>query len=471
MLKTLTFGEWAPDLASSNGKHLSVATNVRAIANGYSPVKAYQQIAPPLPASGVFHGGAAFVDSTGETHLLAASEAFLFRLVDGEWDSLGAISGGPWRFEQFGDNVLCCGGGLLAQYDMSDGSLDNIADSPDNCIDVFRVRDFIMVVLDDDRAAWSEFNDALGWTFGTNQSDDQPLLGGGKGIGGVGGEYGLIFQQNEVKRVSYVGSTDGIIFQFDQISAEVGCMVRGSICNVGRLTFFLSERGFMMCDGTEVTPIADEKFNRWFFGTYSRAQIADMTSAVDPRRSVVMWGMPGAPGKIIAYNWVLQRATVIETDLSGIFTGFTTNTSLEDLDDLYPEGLDSMDVSLDDPIFAGGSPLLIVVDQTSAFGTLNGANLTATVGVENIELTSGRRSRLRAVRPVTDATNASVTIDARMRMGDGESLRSAGSMRASGKMPIRSNGRYMDTSISIPAGEIWTFIQGAEFEFEPGDNR
>jgi hypothetical protein len=328
-----------------------------------------------------------------------------------------------------------------------------------------------MVVLDDDRAAWSEFNDALGWTFGTNQSDDQPLLGGGKGVGGVGGEYGLIFQQNEVKRITYVGSTDDIIFQFDQISAEVGCMARGSICNVGRLVFFLSERGFMMCDGTEVVPIADEMFNRWFFETYSRAEIANMTSAVDPRRSVVMWGMPGAPGKIIAYNWVLKRATVIETDLLGIFTGFTTNTSLEDLDALYPEGLDSMDVSLDDPIFAGGSPLLMVVNQASELGTLNGENLAATVGVENIELTPGRRSRLRAIRPVTDATTATATVDSRMRAGDSESIRSAGSMRPSGKMPMRSNGRYMNTLITIPEGENWSYIQGAEFEFEPGDNR
>jgi hypothetical protein len=53
------------------------------------------------------------------------------------------------------------------------------------------------------------------------------------------------------------------------ISPEVGCMAAGSVCNIGRLIGFLSERGFMMCDGETVTPIGNTKLNDWFFKTYS----------------------------------------------------------------------------------------------------------------------------------------------------------------------------------------------------------
>jgi hypothetical protein len=93
------------------------------------------------------------------------------------------------------------------------------------------------------------------WTTGTNQADKQPSLWGQlRRV--VGGEYVIAITDRSVVRGTYVGVEGGldIIWQFDQISAEVGCMAAGSVCNVGRLVFFLSERGFMMCDGHERNP-------------------------------------------------------------------------------------------------------------------------------------------------------------------------------------------------------------------------
>jgi hypothetical protein len=72
---------------------------------------------------------------------------------------------------------------------------------------------------------------------------------------------------------------------------------------------------------------------------------------------------------------------------------------------------------------------------------------------------------------VTDATNASVSINAKLNAGDGESLVSTGSMRSNGKMPLRANGRYFDNQWSIPAGTRWSYVQGCEYEFEAGDMR
>jgi hypothetical protein len=44
-------------------------------------------------------------------------------------------------------------------------------------------------------------------------------------------------------------------------------------------------------------------------------------------------------------------------------------------------------------------------------------------------------------------------------------------MRSNGKMPVRSNGRYNNVSLTIPAGEAWTYVKGVEVEFEAGDGR
>jgi hypothetical protein len=307
--------------------------------------------------------------------------------------------------------------------------------------------------------------------MGVNQADKQPSLWGElKRV--VGGEYAIALTDRSVIRVTYVGVEGGldVIWQFDQISQEVGCMAAGSVCNVGRLVFFLSERGFMMCDGQEVMPIADEKFNRWFFGKFSRQDIANIWATIDPRRSIVLWAMPGTPGTIIAYNWVLKRATTMQMDVAGLFTGYTSGITLDALDAVYGN-LDAMTISLDSPALQGGNPLLLIADSANVLNALTGPSLEATLQLDNIEPTPGRRSRIREVRLVTDATDASVTIDARMRAGDAESIRSASSMRSNGKMPIRANGRYNNVAVTIPAGADWSYIQGCELEFEAGDAR
>ena len=180
--------------------------------------------------------------------------------------------------------------------------------------------------------------------------------------------------------------------------------------------------------------------------------------------------MPGTPGTIIAYNWVLKRATTFRVDVAGLFTGFTAGTSLDALDAIYGD-LDSIPISLDDPSLHGGNPILLIADSSNTLNALTGDNLEATLRIDNLEPTPGRRSRVREVRLVSDTIDASATIDARMRSGDAEGITSTGTMRSNGKLPIRANGRYNNLQVTIPAGAAWTYVQGCEIEFEAGDAR
>lgn len=469
-LKAYPFGEWTPDLASSNSNHLTIARNVRAIANGYAPIKDFQQLAPAMVNG--FRGAASFIASDGTTSLIAGDPVNLYRYAAGAWTTLLGTprTSGRWRFDQFGDNAICADGGRLVSYNLVAGTAAEIASSPANSIDVARLRDFVVALRDDDTVQWSEFNNSSAWGTGLNQADEQPLLGGGRGVAIVGGEYGIVLQKNTIQRMTYTGNPE-VIFQFDVISPEVGCMAQGSVANVGRLVFFLSERGFMMCDGQDVTPIADEKFNRWFFSQYSREDIENIWSAVDPRNSLVWWAMAGDPGRMIAYNWVLKRATYVDIPVAGVFTGFTANVSLDAVDAAHPGGVDLVPVSLDDITFQGGNPLLLVSNAANELGVMSGDNLAATVRMPNVEPTQARRSRVRSIRPITDATTATATLDARMRAGDAEGVRTVSAMRLNGKMPVRANGRFVDVEVAIPAGERWDYLQGVEIEFEAGDNR
>ena len=466
MLKAYPLGDWLPDLANNV---LTKAVNARPIGNGWAPVKAPQALTAAL--GGRFNGGAAFIASNGVSTLLAADNTFLNKYAASAWSATTiGVSGQVLRLAQFGDNILAASGSTLKSYDLITGAVTTPTDAP-NLIDVAQTRDFVMGITTGNALQWCQFNNSAVWTTGTNQADKQPSLWGQlRRI--VGGEYTIALTDKGVVRGTYVGVEGGlsIIWQFDEISAEVGCMAAGSVCNVGRLIFFLSERGFEMCDGNTVTPIGDEKFNRWFFKTYSREEIASISAAVDPRNSIVWWAMPGTPGRLLGYNWVLQKAGVVEIDVTGIFTGYTAGISLDDLDAVYGD-LDSIPISLDDPSLAGGNPILLIADNSNVLNVLSGDNLQAAFRLENIEPTPGRRSRIRSLRLVSDAVEASATIDARMRAGDAEGVRTASTMRSNGKMPIRSNGRYNTLDLTIPAGANWSFVQGCEFDFEPGDNR
>lgn len=469
MLISIKAGDWLPDMAPHLTDGMTTVRNVYAQANGYGPVKSFSPITPALPER--FAGGAAYVGSDGTAALLAGTANKLLRYSGSSWDVLlTALSVDRWRFTQFGDLVIAVNGGVPRKFNLLTGTASTLGGSPPAGTLVATVRDFIVMagdpadVLD---VRWSGFNNAEQWD-GTNQSNNQPMLDGGRVMGLAGGEYGIILQQNAIKRMSYVGAP--IVFQIDEIARDVGCMAEGSVAQWGRLTFFLSERGFMVCDGNEVKPIGDEKIDRTFFTRYSREDLKGLYTAVDPRRSLVMWSMPGKPGTIWCYNWNLGRWTTIETDVRGILTGFTANVSIDALDAMYGN-LDAVPVSLDDPKFSGGNPLLMVATTGNVIGALAGSNMAAQIGFSFGEPGQGRRVRMRRVQPIADATMATVTIDGRQRLGDVEGITATSDMRPSGHMAVRLNARYVKPTIDIPEGHAWTFLQGLEMEMEAGARR
>lgn len=470
MLKRVTFGPWLPDLAPTEG-NVSSVTNLYPIGNGWSPAGAFSPITPSLGEA--FRGGAAFVSSEGVAALLVGSANKLFRYSGGAYSIvLTALSADRWRFSQFGDLVVAVNGGAPVKFDLLTGSGGTLDGNPPASGLVATVRDFVWLAGDpQDRItlSMSAFNNAEGWTNGTDQATFQTFADGGEIMGLAGGEYGLVFQRYAIKRGTYVGGET--IWQFDEISSNIGCMAKGSIAQAGRLVFFLSERGFMVTEGNDVSPIGAEKVDRWLFSNFSRQQIEGLWSAVDPRRTLVLWSLPGTPGPILIYNWQLERWGLLRVNLSGIFSGFTANVSLEAIDTLYPGGIDTVPFSLDDQRFAGGNPLLLVASADNVVGSLSGPSMAASVETADLEPLPGRMTRVREARPVTDAIPGSISIDARRRAGDDERVTVASDVRPSGTVPIRVQGRHMHVTHSVPAGAVWSYTQGCDLEVEVGGRR
>lgn len=463
MSKFIPLPAWEPDQLGL-GNVLVVARNVLPFRDGYAPVGGFSAISSALPQA--FNGGKSFISTDGVAYLLAGGTTAIYRLVSGSWTAIktGLTVPGRWRFVQFGNYAFCVNGGVTCEINLATGTHAVVADAPTG-IDVAVVGGHVLIAQPDGGqldVAWSALYDRTGWTLGVDQAGLQTMATGGEVMGVAGGEYGVILQRERLVRADLTGDSDAP-FSFAPITDNYGCASTASIVQAGRSVFFLSDRGFVALeDGQVVKPIGNEKFDRWFRDIVPRSDWERIYAAVDPRRTLVMWAVPGQPGFVIVYNWALDRATTISLPLDAVFSGYESAIGLEDLDTLYPAGLDSIPYSLDDARFEGGAPALYVV-QGGAVGLLAGTTLEAFL--KQGQYGGANRLRLRAVWPEIDATSGlTVTVDARQRMGDVVDGTASGAIQESGRVPLRANGRYFTPSFTIAAGTQWGLFTGYVWE-------
>jgi hypothetical protein len=458
------FGPYEPDKPPYQTDALYDMRNAYPRSTGYSPMGQYQPITPPLPDG--FQGASAFVGSDGTSALLGGTSSALYRFSGGAWTALttGLSGNSRWDFTQFGDLVIAVNGGVTQKIDLIAGTAAPLPGNPPTATSVATVRDFVMyggANGQQNLVQWSGFNDPTKNVPGEDQAGFQPMQSGGAVMGIAGGEYGVIVQRRRIVRASYTGNADAP-FQFDPVTDEVGAVSAGSIAQSEKLVFFLSDRGFMKFDGNEVTPIGLERVDETFFAFHPRPTLGQMWSAIDPRRAVVVWVMPGINARMWLYNWQLDRWALAVLPAQAVFSGFAANTSLDALNATYPS-LDAMPYSLDDPRFAGGDPLFIIVSNDNAFGTLSGPNMMSSFTIGFKEVADRRRTRLRAVVPMTDAINGlTLNINAKQRLGDGDQVKSFTTVRASGEIPVRHNGMFMAMGLDFTAGATWSYAQGLE---------
>lgn len=464
--------EFRPDQSDSSNVLLE-AKNVYAAVDTYRPVKAFNGISAALDAE--FKGGGSFINSAGTATLLAGTANGLESLGSGTWTTkLAALSvTGRWKFAQFGNFVICVNGLATQNYNLTTSTAAALSAAPTG-IDTFIVGQFAVIAQPDGdrlKVAWSAVDDHTSWTAGTNSSGFNLFYEGGEVMGGTGGEYGVIFQRFAITRMNLTGDA-AAPFAFDQLTNNYGCASKASIISAGRTTFWLSDRGFMgIDDGQAIQPIGTEKIDRYFAARVPADDYERIFAFVDPVNKLVGWGAPGAPGFLLLYNWELQRWTTAEFNFTGLMSGYTASETLEGLAATYTD-LDAMPYSLDDSRFSGGSPRLYAVNSDRELGTLTGANLMATFRPALFEPIKGKATRMNAVWPDTDATTGiAVKIDNRQRKGNNERITSAGTLRTSGRMPIRCTGRFVRPTLTIEAGAVWSYCNGLELEYEQGAER
>ena len=438
-----------------------------------------------------------------------------------------------WQFIQFGNYAIATNGSEKVQYyDVNASSyFGDLATTAPVAKFVTVVRDFVVCAnigagTNPTRVNWSDINDPTDWTAGAaSQSDFQDLPDGGDITQIVGGEFGIVFLEKAIVRMSYIGSP--LFFQFDTISRNVGCIEGGSVAQYSGVTYFLADDGFYSCNGQQVTPIGAEKIDRFFFNNANIGDIDSISSSIDPERNLVIWNYTNVSGarELLIYNFQTQKWCSADTDVDYLGTLATTGTSLEGIDTAYNitagsfvatkqytirsvgttdytligavantvgvlftatgvgsgtgvaidmaasaaalKTIDTLVTTMDDRLYKGGKFIFGGVRDAKII-TFTGTNATASITTNDLEY--GYNSVLTLIRPSVDNGSASVSVASRRMLDDTITFGSSVSASEEDRCAVRSSGRYHRVNF-VPTGANWFSAIGMDIDYSEQGTR
>lgn len=471
----VTFGEWLPDQPGVIGA-LTTAKNCYPRAVGYGPFPNETDYSGN--ASENLNNVVAAKSTAGGTSIFAASTSKLFKL-NGTTLTFDNVSGTTYsnverfRFAQFGNRLIAASEtNTLQGYDLNAATTfaDLAVDAP-KAKYVTVVRDFVVTGFQTSypfRVQWSGINNETTWTAsGTTQADSQDIPDGGVVQGVTGGEFGLVLLERGIVRMSYVGTP--LIFQFDNISRNLGCYEPNSVIQYQGITYFLGDDGFYACNGQQIEPIGAEKVNRYFFNSLREADIAKMSTALDPSKSLVIWGYPtvDATYRLLVYHVPTKRWSYVETAVDRIASSSTPGVTLEGLDN-YSASIDALETPLDSRVWFGGKLQLAGVTGTKII-TFSGANKTAQIDTSDIE-SSGNKSMITMVKPIVDNGSGSAAVFSRNTLNTQVVFGAQTAANSENRIGARSFGQYHRISLT-PTGNNWSSAIGADIEIQQAGMR
>jgi hypothetical protein len=470
----LTFGEWMPDQPSVSGA-LTDAKNVVSQAIGYGPFPTPVTFSSSNAAENLTSLYAA-KQPNGDTALFVAGLSKIYT-VSGVGTitqvKTGMTTGANdrVRFTQFGKRVISANNAdrLQAWTLGTSTSFADLSATAPIAKFITVVRDFVVcantleTTQQQYRVRWSAINDETDWTEDVNtQSDYQDIPDGGQIVGIRGGEFGLVLLERAIHRMTYVGTP--FIFQFDNISRGKGCMASGSIAQYQGVTFFLSDDGFYMCDGQNVTTIGAEKVDRFFLQDASESDFGSMSAAVDPIRKLVIWNYKSVNGtrNLLIYNFKTQKWTYGDAGTDFLAEASTSSVTLEQLDSISAS-IDALTTSLDSQLYIGGKYFLGGTLATRVM-TYTGANQTGVIATGDLDI--GANSVVTLARPIVDNGSATVAIASRTLLNQSVSFNTAVAASSENRVSLRSAGRYHRLKVT-PTGDNWDNAISVDVDVTP----
>lgn len=491
-------GEFLPAFPKQNNPGCIVANNCVPAEGGYAPF-----FAASVKTTTVTRSDA----STASTFLAPVLGANLFFRNDGtpiiaggaaqtlfvrtgstatETATAAAVtSGEAWDFAQFNDFVFAT---TLANdpYYLTDIDTDVVwsalPGSPPKAKYCERFADFLMLGYISGaptRIQWSSFNSPAGsWAADrltqAGFADLDPRMGEITGL--VGGRYPMVFQQRGISLVQYVGPPT--VWQVSIVSEDRGCTAPFSVATIGSQTYFLSQDGFWMTNGSEFVPVGSQKVNKWFFNEVDQGALNETQAAVDWANRAIIWAFKSVGStvkdRLLVYSWEQGRFSTATVTADWLVGSRVDATTLEDLDLLFAT-LEDVDPPLDSEVWLAGDRVLgafISSGGLATYQTFNGEAMQADWELGAFQPSPGQRAFVSEAQAVVEADDWNMQISAvaadNQRMETATAYNSPG---ANGAVPLRADGKEMRLAARLPAGSEWRRAQGVQLTFRGSGRR
>lgn len=477
-MPSFPFGELAPDRADLDPGMIDVRNCIPG-PSGYEPFRELAINSTSLTSTPL--GAIRAQDQNGDVFQYAGDAAKLYQNIDGTWTdkSIGGgyatAAGDAWEFVPWKNKLLAVNFTNNPQAVTFGGTFGNLTTAL-KAHHIAVIRDFVVMANTFDavdgevpfRVRWSAFGNETDWTVSPSTLADYQDLKISRVERIFGGEYGVIFQPDNVWRMSFVGAPT--VFQFDNVLPGIGVIAPGAAAQDGEVICFLSSKGFFSLDhGTQATPIGIGRVDEFVKNDLDLNYLHRISTVADPSSKRVFWSYPGAgnvggrPNRLICYARAIDRWAIIDQELELLWSGAGVTKSLDAAASTGdPDNVDDPDgpASYDDPFWVGGAPVLAGFDSTYASGPFSGDIREADLYTKEFALGDGARTQLNGFRPLIQGGTFSARIGTRNSLSDAVTWGAVLTPGSEGRCTSRSNARYHRFRITVT--DEWQHAIGIE---------
>lgn len=491
-------GEFLPAFPKQNNPGCVVANNCVPAEGGYAPFNGPTVRATTVTRSGggtdstflgPVRGANLFFRSNGSPLIVGGAEDTLFARIGSAATetavAASVVDGEYWDFAQFNGLIFATSIAndpyYLTDVD-SDVVWSTLPGSPPKAKFCERFADFLMLGHIDGaptRIQWSSFNSpATTWAADrltqAGYADMDPRFGAVTAL--VGGRYPMVFQERGISLVQYVGPPT--VWRVSVVSEDRGCIAPFSVATIGAQTYFLSQDGFWMTNGSEFAPVGSQRVNKWFFGEVDNSAISRTQAAVDWANRSIIWLFRSvgsdAYDRLLVYSWEQDRFSTATVTADWLVGSRIDATSLEDLDALFAT-LEDVTPSMDSEVWLAGDRVLgaFISDAGEAtYNTFNGDALQADWELGAFQPAPGSRAFVSEAQAVVEASDWTMQIAAVAADNQrAETFSAYGAPGVNGAVPLRADGKEMRLAARMPAGADWRRAQGLQLTFRGSGRR
>ena len=482
----IQFGEWLPDQADKDNPGVVEARNVYPSSGGYTKFET------PLGSGDVttetVMGAAMFVQTNNSPLTVGGSSTKLFTRSPGvvtETSGYTALSTDHvWRFERYNNQIITVTPNnvpqILTDLD-TDTSWSALGGSPPKASVIGRVLDFLVMgdLTDIDattqpyRLRWSAINNPGGaWVTDRGEMSDfrdlDPKYGRITGI--IGGRFGIVFQERAIWRMNFVGAP--LVFNLDQVSVDRGCTAPDSVVTIGFNTYFLSQDGFYVTDGSSVKGVSSRRASEWFIGEADQSKFKRTQGALHWPKQSIVWSFISTTGasfdRQIIYSFTEDKWSNADESLDFIVRSKTDATTIGALATLFPGGIGGVGV-IGNPEWLSkdfSMSAFIASGNGSEYAEMIGPAREATITTADLQPVPGKHSHVTGILPLVENVtgNTRTQVLSRAKQGAAQAASNSTSEGVDGFCPHKVNARFIAARMTVPAAADWDNASGVQIK-------